>query len=151
MKENKRTYRTEIKTYFNSISDQFEEVLQKYVRYDYDSDVEYVDFIIFDGVFYEEYSIGAMMMYNGGTEGSAMIDEFSSIKPKIDERLDFYDNDYDHRVDIFMKEVAILFIETWRRISREDNNTMKFYIKEDNGAVKWSLNTGKKSNINIEF
>ena len=144
MKETKRSYTKEIRKYFNGIYPQFEKIFKECLTFEYDQDVEQVDIIIHHGAFSTPVSIAVMRIYNNGLEGDALDEDFDSIRPFLDWELDFYDIDFEYRGHVFMNEVFRVFARAWESITKCNNiRQIPFYVLEDNGNIRFSLNNNK--------
>jgi hypothetical protein len=149
MEETKKSYQKQIQKYFNLIYPQFEEAVSKVIKHDYPEDIEYVEFIIYQGAFYAD-GVGAMMIFNDGG-GDEVKSNFSTIRPLIDENLDFYNIDFEYRGSVFMNEIFLFFSRAWDAIIGKDNKSslMQFYVQEDNGRIRFSMNSKKISQTPI--
>ena len=85
-----------------------------------------------------------MRIYKNAIEGDALDEDFSDISPFLDRELDFYDIDFVYRGPIFMNEVFRVFSRAWQSITKSNEiSKLQFYVLEDNGEIRFSLNNNK--------
>jgi len=101
--ETPEVYRKHVNDYFDSVENQIAPILSHYINYDYDNNMDYLNFLVYPESFVYSFSVSPVMIFNEIEADPSLEDLFLNVSPSLRDDLNPYDVDLDHREDIFME------------------------------------------------